>query len=316
MITSPVGLSVSIWRNQRLQCGGRRVAALKAARDRMALAEIGDSPALKGFFDDATGRRGGQHVGERRAVEAALGGIVGAGSDEQRAAIAHIAGDIVEIEDRQHAALGVAVEDDQIELVDLDREELAGREGDQRQFVDRRAVLLFRRPQDGEMDEIDRGVGFQQIAPDALAGMRFAGDEQHAQILADAVDDRGGAVVDGGQFAIERRGLEFVDVLPGMGDVDIEAVHRARLHDLGRQRLAVARDGDAHRPRIRAVPVSTTLYSIDLFLADDGKARRRCGSRAGGRSRLCLPEISACSGAPPRVRPAASAHRGPRHRSA
>ena len=37
------------------------------------------------------------------------------------------------------------------------------------------------------MYEIDRGVGFQHIAPRAFAGMRLARDEQHAQILADAL---------------------------------------------------------------------------------------------------------------------------------
>ena len=63
----------------------------------------------------------------------------------------------------------IAVEDDEIELVELLDEQLAGREGDQRQFLDRRAVLLLGRAQDGEMHEIDGGIGLQQIAPGALA---------------------------------------------------------------------------------------------------------------------------------------------------
>jgi hypothetical protein len=74
-------------------------------------------------------------------------------------------------------------------------EQLADRKGDQRQLVDRRAVLLLRRAQDGEMHEIDRRVGFQQVAPGALAGMRLARDQQHAQPVAHAVDDDHRAVV-------------------------------------------------------------------------------------------------------------------------
>ena len=99
---------------------------------------------------------------------------VGPARLQQRAAVAHIARDVLEIGVRQHAALAVAVEDDEVELVELDVEQLADREGDQRQLADRRAVLLFRRAQDGEMDEIDRRVGFEDVAPGALALMRLA----------------------------------------------------------------------------------------------------------------------------------------------
>ena len=76
------------------------------------------------------------------------------------------------------------------------------------------------RPQDGEVDEVDRGIRLQEVAPGALAGMRLAGDEEDAQILADAVDAGDGAVVDRGQFAGERLGVEFDDVLAAMGDVE------------------------------------------------------------------------------------------------
>ena len=46
------------------------------------------------------------------------------------------------------------------------------------------------------MDEVDGGVGLEQVAPGALAGMRLAGDQQHAQLVAHAVDRDDGAVVD------------------------------------------------------------------------------------------------------------------------
>ena len=51
-----------------------------------------------------------------------------------------------------------AVEDDEIELAQLDVEQFIDRKGDESQFIDRRRILVVGRPQDGEMDEIDRGV--------------------------------------------------------------------------------------------------------------------------------------------------------------
>jgi hypothetical protein len=52
----------------------------------------------------------------------------------------------------------VAIEDDQVEILDLLAEQVAVREGDQRQFVDRRAVLLLGWAQNGEMHQLDIGV--------------------------------------------------------------------------------------------------------------------------------------------------------------
>ena len=38
------------------------------------------------------------------------------------------------------------------------------------------------------MDEVDRGVGLEQVAPDAQARIGLAGDDQHAQAVAHAAD--------------------------------------------------------------------------------------------------------------------------------
>ena len=151
----------------------RRVGAFEAARHRMALAEFGERRA-KRLLGDIAARLGRQDGVERGAPDAGRARIVRAGRDQDRAAVAHIARDVVEIDDRQHALARVTIEDDELEFVDLLLEQLARRKGDQRQFVDRRAVLFFRRPQNGEMDEIDRGIGFEKVTPSALAGMRFA----------------------------------------------------------------------------------------------------------------------------------------------
>src|SRR3546814_6739775 len=72
---------------------------------------------------------------------------------QQRPAVADVVGDVLHVHPRQHAAAPVAVEDDQVELFQLQFEQLADREGDQRQLADRRAVLLLRRSQDGRSEE-------------------------------------------------------------------------------------------------------------------------------------------------------------------
>ncbi|MNL75861.1 hypothetical protein D3C87_2017330 [compost metagenome] len=51
------------------------------------------------------------------------------------------------------------------------------------------------------MHQVHRGVGFQQVAPGALAGMGLSGDKKHPKVLADALDQVDGAVVGVGDFA-------------------------------------------------------------------------------------------------------------------
>src|SRR5262245_6841535 len=112
---------------------GRRIAgsAGQIAGDGVLLAELGE-PRLERLLDDPPSRNGGENLPERRAVETERGGVIVAGRDQHRAALFDIAGDVLEIEQRQHAPPLVAVEDDEIELIELLLEQLAGREGDQR----------------------------------------------------------------------------------------------------------------------------------------------------------------------------------------
>ena len=188
---------------------------------------------------------GGQHAAERRAIEAVGGGEGGARRIQQRAALLDVIGDVVEIGARQHAFAPVAVEDDEVEILEPQLEQLAHGKGDQRQLVDRRAVLLFRRAQNGEMDQIDGGIGFQQRAPGALAGMGLAGDQQHLQPVAHAIDQSDGRVVGEAQLLGPRLDGEFEDVLAAMVDVEIEG-HVLADGDLDRrQGLAVLHDVDA-----------------------------------------------------------------------
>src|SRR4029450_3695852 len=121
----------------------------------MLLAELGQL-WLERLLDDPAGGHCRQDLAERRAVETKRRGVIVAGRDQHGAALLHITGDVLEIEQRQHAAPLIAIEDDQVELVELLLEQLARGEGDQRQLVDWRAVLLLRRPGNGGMDEVDR----------------------------------------------------------------------------------------------------------------------------------------------------------------
>ena len=199
----------------RLLCGVG-IGAGEALRDRMLQAVAGQFGLERGF-DDATRGHRRQHRRQRRARQAQAARVIVAGRHQQRAAVLiHVARDVVVVEHLQDAAMLVAVEDDEIELVDLLREQLARREGDQRQLVDRRAVLLLRGAQNGEMHEVDGGIRFEQVAPGALAGVRLARDQQHAQVLAHAFRRDDDAVVGGGEFARNRRQLDLDDVGAGM----------------------------------------------------------------------------------------------------
>src|SRR3546814_19681502 len=92
-----------------------------------------------------SGRLAGKHLAQRRAVERREGiGEAGSRRFEQCATFLHVPCDVGEIELRDDAAARIAVEDDEVELLELHLEEFANREGDQRQFADRRRVLLLR----------------------------------------------------------------------------------------------------------------------------------------------------------------------------
>ena len=134
----------STWRNQRPQVGGSpsepgrsRVTGWRCAESvtrrlerRSTHARRSASPAGRGD----SGVRDRLDCGRRNSGPAAT---------STAPPSLHIARDVVEVEQRQDVAVRVAVEDDEVELLDLLCEQLARREGDQRQLVDRRAVLLL-----------------------------------------------------------------------------------------------------------------------------------------------------------------------------
>ena len=68
------------------------------------------------------------------------------------------------------------------------------------------------------MDEIDIRVGLEQIAPHPLARMRLAGDEQHMQLVAHALDRDDRPVAVGRKLALDPGDLKFDDIGAGMLD--------------------------------------------------------------------------------------------------
>ena len=192
------------------------------ARHGMALAFDADMGAI-GRLDDAPVRNRRKNRFELRVPQAAAPDEFRTGRDQQGAAAAHVIGDVAEIALRQGDVVGEAIEDDEIEIVQLLLEKLLLRKGDEGELVDRRAVGFLRRAQDGEMHEIDRRIGFQKIAPDALAGMRRARNEKHAQPLAHALDRHDGLVVAQRQLVL------------GGGSIDLDH-DAARVRDRNRDR--------------------------------------------------------------------------------
>ena len=122
------------------------------------------------------------------------------------------------------------------------------------------------------MHQIDVGVGLQEIAPHPLAGMRLAGDQQHPQLVAHALDVDDGAIAVGGELVFDRRDFQFDHVRPGMVDRRLDIDPLADLGvDLG-DRLAVA----PHREldRLAVVGAVEDAGDDDLILADDAVPRR------------------------------------------
>ena len=87
------------------------------------------------------------------------------------------------------------------------------------------------------------GSAFSRPPPGALAGMRLAGDQQHAQPVAHAVDLDHRAIVDRGDLAGERRRRQFHHGGTGAGDRQFDPLLGADRHVLDARRLAIA----AHR---------------------------------------------------------------------
>ena len=193
------------------------------------------------------GRYAGQDAADGCGREAGCTGEFRPDAQEKRAAVPHPLGDVGNIGHRQQAAVLEAVQDDQVEFVDLVQEQFAYRERDQRKFIQRRQIVLLRRPQNGEVHQIHRRIRLQQPPPGALAGMRFTGNQQHAQTVTHAVDLYHSAVVDCGDLALERIGRQFDHRRASAADRDVDRLLDTDRHTFDPNRLAIATDRETGR---------------------------------------------------------------------
>ena len=110
---------------------GRLAAVLAAARKiggyRMAVPGFRDD-GLVAALDHLAGRLTRQGGAQRRAVDAVGAGEGRANGLQQCTARQHVIDDVLQIDRRQHAAPAIAVENHQVEFVQLDLEQLTRRE--------------------------------------------------------------------------------------------------------------------------------------------------------------------------------------------
>ena len=239
----------------------------------MAAAKLGQRGA-EGFFNHLSGGRNGQNFCQGRAPQAVHRAKLGASGHQNGAAATDIGHHVVDILHRQDAPHPVAIKDDEIKFVNLFNEELPRREGNQRQFIHRHTILLFRRAQNGEMHQIHRRVRLQQVAPNPFARMRLTRNQEHPQPVAHAVDLHHGGVVAVGQLVLHRGQREMQHVLPAMRQGHRQFQIGVDRHREGHWILGIHGNGDLG---LRAQGGGRALiFDPQLqreLLADDSKGR-------------------------------------------
>ncbi len=127
------------------------------------------------------------------------------------------------------------------------------------------------------MHEIDRGVGFQDIAPHPLAGVRLARHQQNLEPVAHAVDDDRGAVVGQGQLVRPRLDCEFKHVRAAVVDRDRQLYVLADRHQQWVLGAAVLAPDDPRLLLGRIAGRGRQILDADRqrrILADEAEARR------------------------------------------
>ena len=137
------------------------------------------------------------------------------------------------------------------------------------------------------MDQIDRRIGLQQIAPHPLAGMGLARHQQHPQPVAHARHRHHGAIVLQGQFGGPGRGRQFDEILAFMRHRHAHVGVLAHRHQARAERLAVDADiqhrrwfrrcRPDHRPAGASSPIARQWRSAPHSAPSAcGRARRAC----------------------------------------
>ena len=112
------------------------------------------------FRNDFPGWERWKNAGQRCAGKTGRTGKALTGNHQKRTAFIDIARHIGEIAHRDNAAAFILIKDDQVEAIQFFFKQLFSWKGDQRHFFKRGNVALIGRPQDREVNQIDRWVGF------------------------------------------------------------------------------------------------------------------------------------------------------------
>ena len=158
------------------------------------------------------------------------------------------------------------------------------------------------------MDEVDRRIGLQQVAPDAQPRIGLAGHQQHPQAVADAVDEEHLPVVERRHLARPRLGLDLEHGLARAGQLEGHGARAARRRLEPLAQLTVLPEG--HRRPGRRCRAGQLLDAQGQLLL----ARRPWRSwaprrpRGGGPARPGAPVSSTC-----KRRVDAAGARGRRH---
>ena len=187
----------------------------QARGHRVTIADIGE-PRPEPPFQHFSGRRRRHHLAQGRLVKRPERREFGPHRQQQRPAFVHEVDDIAQVRRRQHVADHIAVENDEVEFPKFGLEQLLDGKSDQRKLAKRREVVLFRRPQDGEMNQVNGRVGFEQITPCSFAGVGLSRNQQHPKPVSDPVNADQRPVVEGRKFPRGGIDLKLDHRRPGM----------------------------------------------------------------------------------------------------
>ena len=243
----------------------------------MAAAQVGD-PGLEPSLKDSSGGDARHYRADEAVEHRSRAGEFRPHRQQKGAALLEIGDDVAKVRGRQHVAQDEAVENHQVEFAQPDLEQLVDGKDDQRQFVQRREVGFFRRPQDGEVHQVHGRIGFQQVAPGPFAGMGLSGQQQNPQPVAHAVDRHHRPVVEQGKFARRRFRFQFdyrrsgVIQLYGNGIASPDGDQRRRNHGP----VAPQGHADLFRRSIPGFAASPVLDPVPdrCFAADDAVTGR------------------------------------------
>ena len=222
--------------------------------DGMAPAGIGQAHLRRRLVD---GRRSRRKQGDRQHVLDGRSGVVAGGEalitadHRERAAVADVGGDSVEVLRHPVRAMVEVLEDHQVERLELLLEDLLRGEGNERELVLRAVRIVSGRPQDEEADQVDVRVLLQELPEEAHVPRGAADHQEDAYAVADHLEDKGARIVlRDGLALVDRSGDGERELAGSVGNErQLDLVPRAAavdVHRLLRDHLPFAAQHDRH----------------------------------------------------------------------